>query len=95
MNAFITQLGIYMRDYRVQNPAVQMTLMAWSSIARMPRCNDAPDALLSYQELLSLFHLVQVTKNDQHFIRLMPVMKERKDSTQTNILKFIALCDIL
>ena len=33
MNAFITQLGIYMRDYSVQNPAVQMTLMAWSSIA--------------------------------------------------------------
>ena len=28
MNAFITQLGIYMKDYRLSNLVVQMTLMA-------------------------------------------------------------------
>ena len=44
---------------------------------------------------MSVCNRVQVTKNDQHFIRLMSTMEERKDSTQTNILKFIALCDIL
>ena len=44
---------------------------------------------------MSVCNRVQVTKNDQHFIRLMSMMEERKDSTQTNILKFIALCDIL
>ena len=44
---------------------------------------------------MSVCNRVQVTKNDQHFIRLMSMMEERKDSTQTNILKFFALCDIL
>ena len=44
---------------------------------------------------MSVCNRVQVTKNDQHFIRLMSTMEERKASTQTNILKFIALCDIL
>ena len=44
---------------------------------------------------MSVCNRVQVTKNDKHFIRLMSMMEERKDSTQTNILKFIALCDIL
>ena len=44
---------------------------------------------------MSVCNRVQVTKNYQHFIRLMSTVEERKASTQTNILKFIALCDIL
>ena len=32
---------------------------------------------------MSVCNRVQVTKNDQHFIRLMSMMEERKNSTQT------------
>ena len=36
MNAFITQLGIYMRDYRVQNLALKMTFYGRSSRVGIP-----------------------------------------------------------
>lgn len=36
----------------------------------------------------------KVTKNDQHFIRLMSMMEETRHA-QSNLLNYIALCDIL
>ena len=47
------------------------------------------------KQKMSVCNRVQVTKIYEHFIRLMSTMEERKDSTQTNILKFIVLCDIV